>query len=132
MVGRRTVRRRCVHGGLPLRAILHGPGKFLDVVARITKRAQHPVVRELNRIVEGLFPAHDGLTCRTAGHRSCSEREFELVLISPFHNLHMFKGIATALFAFGFLVQLDQYLYLGRHTEAAVRMLLEIERSFGF
>jgi hypothetical protein len=44
----------------------------------------------------------------------------------------MFKGIATALFAFGFLVQLDQYLYLGRHTEAAVRMLLEIKRSFGF
>ena len=43
----------------------------------------------------------------------------------------MFKVVATALFAFGFLIQLDQFLYLGRHTEAVVRMLLEIQRSFG-
>ena len=44
----------------------------------------------------------------------------------------MFKGIATALFAICFFVQLDQYLYLGRHTEAAVRMLHDIQRGLGF
>jgi hypothetical protein len=44
----------------------------------------------------------------------------------------MFKGICTALFAFCFLVQLDQFLYFGRNTEAVVRMLREIQRSFGF
>ena len=43
----------------------------------------------------------------------------------------MFKGVATLLFAICFFVQLDQYLYLGRYTEAAVRMLQDIQRSFG-
>jgi hypothetical protein len=44
----------------------------------------------------------------------------------------MFKGIATALFALCLLIQMDRSLYSGQHTEVAVRMLQEIQRSFGF
>jgi hypothetical protein len=65
-------------------------------------------------------------------HRSFSGRDFEVALSWPFHDPYMFKGICTALFAFCLLVQLDQFLYFGRNTEAVVRMLREIQRSFGF
>jgi len=44
----------------------------------------------------------------------------------------MFKSILAALFALCLLIQLDQFLYFGRHTDAVLRMLLEIQRSFGF
>jgi hypothetical protein len=44
----------------------------------------------------------------------------------------MFKVIATSLFAICFFVQLDQFLYLGRHTEAAVRILQDIKHGLGF
>ena len=37
-------------------AILHGPGKLLDIVAGITEGSKLPAIREFNRIVEGLFP----------------------------------------------------------------------------
>jgi hypothetical protein len=43
----------------------------------------------------------------------------------------LFKVIASALFAICFFIPLDQYLYFGRHTEAVVRMLQDIQRGLG-
>ena len=43
----------------------------------------------------------------------------------------MFRGIAIALFGMGIFSQLDQALFHGRNTDAALRVVREIGRGFG-
>ncbi|MDN4982212.1 hypothetical protein QY049_03100 [Bradyrhizobium sp. WYCCWR 13022] len=44
----------------------------------------------------------------------------------------MFKGFAVAVVALLSTAQLDQYLSDGRYTDAAMAMLRQITRAFGF
>jgi hypothetical protein len=43
----------------------------------------------------------------------------------------MIRGIAIALFGMGIFSQLDQALFYGRNTEAALRLMRDIGRGFG-
>jgi len=43
----------------------------------------------------------------------------------------MFRGIAIALFGMGIFSQLDQALFYGRNTDAALKLVREIGRGFG-
>ena len=44
----------------------------------------------------------------------------------------MFKGFAAAVVALISTAQLDRYLTNGRYTDAAMDMLRQIRRAFGF
>lgn len=44
----------------------------------------------------------------------------------------MLRGIAIALFGLSFLSQLDQAYFYGRYSEAALKLLHEIGRGFGW
>jgi hypothetical protein len=43
----------------------------------------------------------------------------------------MLRGVAIALFGMGIFSQLDQALFYGRNTDAALRLMRDISRGFG-
>jgi hypothetical protein len=43
----------------------------------------------------------------------------------------MLRGVAIALLGMGIFSQLDQALFYGRNTDAALRLMRDISRGFG-
>ncbi|WP_167767841.1 hypothetical protein [Bradyrhizobium frederickii] len=56
---------------------------------------------------------------------------FELSLHRSTRSTTMFRGIAIALFGLTILSQVDQALFYGRNTDAALKLVREIGRGFG-
>jgi len=56
---------------------------------------------------------------------------FELALHRSTRSTTMFRGIAITLFGLTILSQLDQTLFYGRNTDAALRLVRDISRGFG-
>lgn len=62
---------------------------------------------------------------------TCGWGRFELALHRSTRSTTMFRGIAIALFGMGIFSQLDQALFYGRNTDAALKLVREIGRGFG-